>query len=786
MIPKENNTKARQNKSFFRPSFILTLVFSGLVFVLVLDLLGLLPLLAVLFFLLICASIGKLIDYLDFPRCFNILRVNNLVLRFCFLCVLGMQVVALVILLCRLFSIWELPVLVTLASVALIFSVIHAVKKRDVLFRFDTWSFIGTWSAVLVVLLVLIGIIIISDYMLINDQHYYFKDEHHPIYELNIARATDLGIPPADLSYQGKPLKFHFASSLLTSVLYRYFKLDPLQIVYRVFPIMSIILFIPLLIYLLRLCDIRRGLLSVCVLCVLFASPFVLPIPGRFVGTHFAAFPNVLHSLTATPSYTMGYLGFLAVLIAVIESVNRQRLLSLTVCILSAILLMSKGSFYIPLAIGVGIWSLHECLKTRTLRPLLLPISILVVSAPFSPFLAGAHKHNQWILVPDRLVWVPKLPDSILAFPLAFFASPFSLYGALGIVYISAFIYVWKRRKESLYSVIMLITSVTLVGCTIPLFVCEAVEANSLQFMSASFVLLWALFFRWISSISMHGYRQWIFTGILLCALVSQQIAFKMWMPAVRGIDANKLQLPIAARIKIITASPIVYFYTRITNRKVSTISVSRDVELAEALRYIKDNSDSDDVLLIGKHYEDPGWRKRKYIGEWFSKSFFRTAMSGRQTVIETIGVRGIGLEPDYNQRSLENLKFYYILVNQAEESLKGWHADKGYNPPPYHREARANLPYVRPLWIGGDNNWFVVRQSFPKFLESNWNAVIEWNSNEDNKSRKWLSEYLARYQIRFILFERGEHPREDLARFLGLNSVFEKGNVAVYEYKKP
>jgi len=723
---------------------ILIFILSGLVLVLVVDLLGFLPFLAVLFFLFAAGGIGKLIETVDYKGYLRFSSNHNPVLRFCFLSVLGMQVTALVMLVCRVFSIWEAPVLGILALVGVVFGMVYLLKKRKTIFKPESWFFLHKNRALLSVLLLLFCVILVSNYMLQDDQHYYFKDSFHPVYELSIAKATDLSIPPSDLSFQGKPLKFHFASSLLTSTFYKYLAIDQLEVVYRVFPVIGIFLFIPLFVYLLILSGIRRGLLlPIATGAALFASPFALPLFG-FLGV-FADYPDIFLSITVTPSYVMGYLGFLALLIAIFEAIKRKRFFSFTICILSVGLLMTKASFFIPLALGVGIWSLHRCFVIRKWRVFSLPLSMFVASMPFFIlFLAGAHTHNQWILAPDRLIfrgipgWVPGA-DSILRFPIMFFATPLALYGLLTFVYIFGFVYVWRKRKQSTSPIVMLLVIIMLVGCTLPLFITEATEGNNRQFLYPILLLLWVLFFKWLCSVNLKSYRKWILVGVLLLALLSQQIILKPWLAP----------------------------------------SPSYDIELARALEYIENNSEKSDVMLIGKHYEDPKFQERKYIGEWSSKPFFRTAISGRQTVIEGFKYRGIGMESDYNQRSLDNFKFYYILIDHSEESLLPWHVSLGYEPAVSKKEQRVNMSYVKSLWLGHSGNWFDIKKSFPQFLENNWNSVINSGDNE-----QWLVRYLDKYNVRFILFERAEKPKQELVDGLGLDLAYIKGDYSVYEVK--
>lgn len=721
---------------------ILIIIFLALILVLI-YLLGIFSFLAILLFLSAMAGIGKLIEIINSKSRFHFFLNRNPVLRFCFFTVLGMEVVALVVLLYRVFFISQFPVLLVLNLVGIIFGAVYIVKKRKIIFKREFWFFLNKNWISLTVLLLLVCVIAISSYMLKDDKYYYFQDAHHPIYELSIAKAVDLNIPPADLSYQGKSLKFHFASSILISIFYKYFSINQLEVVYRIFPLISIFLFIPLFIYLLILSGIKKGLfLPIATGTALFVSPFIIPLFG-FLGI-FADSPNIFRSITITPSYAMGYLGFLVLLIVIIETIKMKRFFSIIICILSVGLLMSKASFFIPLALGVSIWSLHRAWIIKKWRPLILPLSMFIVSAPFFiSFLAGAHSYNQWILVPDRLIfrglpnWIPGA-GSILRFPIMFFATPLALLGLLSVVYIFGFVYVWKKRTQTNNPEIMLLIIIMLVSSTLPLFITEITEGNNRQFFYPGFLLLWIFFFKRLSLINFKKYQKIGLTIILVLGFLSQQISF-IW------------------------SSPL----------------PSYDIELVEALRYIKNNSKEEDVFLIGKHYEYSKFRERKYVGEWNTDSFFRTAISGRQTVIENFKYRSIGMESDYNKRSLDNFKFYYLSIDHTEASLLGWDVPLGYEPPVSKREQRANLSYVKPLWLGRGKNWFDIRKSFPQFLENNWDQVIRSSYNE-----QWLLHYFAQYNIMFILFERGEKPKQRLVDLLNLDLVYNKGAYTIYGVK--
>jgi|GEM_PF-4340783 len=716
-------------------NFSVFLLLSAVFLFLAVKLLGLWTFLSLCLFLLVCWGIGA------FAQGKN---NQNILLRSSFFIVVGMQIAALFLFLGKLLGLRS-DILFFLLGLGGIASAIFFIKKnKQAILQKQIWLFGTDKKNIFFVLIFLLCVGFIFSYMRLGYSHYYFKDEHHPIYELTIARAIDLRVPPPELSYQGKALKFHFLSAFLTSLFYNHLNIDPLIVVYRVFPFLGFLLFIPLLIYLLILSGMGGSLfLVLAVFAVLFAYPFIVPL-GGFLSA-FADPLNIFYSITSTPSYIMGYLGFLALLIAVIETIQKKKYLSWLVCVLSAALFMSKGSFFIPLGLGVGIWSLRCCWLEKSFRPILLPFSMLLSVLPFAYFLIGAHSHNQWIITPDRLIWrglpnwVP-FANSVLRLPLMFFATPFSLYGFLSFVFLGAFYWLWAKRKENIFSPIMVMVIIMLVGCSLPLFICEATEDNSRQFSFPCYILLWVIFFYWLSKFNLKRYQKLVMAGLLFVAFFSEVLVFKMY-------EGPK---------------------------------ISYDFDLAQGLYFINRHSQSADVFLIGKHYEDPHWRERKFIGEWENKSFFRTALAGRQTVIEDFKYRGIGMEKDYCQRSVENFKFFYLLTERNKETLLGWKGKTGYQVATSAQEERANLPFVKPFWIGKRENWFSIRKSFVQCLQDNWQEVVNDNISSA-ESRQWLEKYLNKHQIRFILFERGEKPQEDLRDFLKLKKVFEKGKISVF-----
>lgn len=662
---------------------ILIIIASLLCLSLVLYLIGVIPFLLVCLFLFFCFLLGNF-----FKRKSFFLTV-----------VIGMQMTALLLFLIRFFHLPEWPILIVVLLVSLYYFFQNEKKI----------SFYNKRTTLFLLLLFLLSIILISGFMKETDTDYYFLDDHHPIYELSIARSTDISVPLQDLSYFGKPLQFHFFSSLLSSFLTEDLKIDPITVAYRTFPLLAVFLFAPLLLYLLSLLNIKRK--RACLLMVLFSSPFIIPISKTF-----SSFPEIFKSLTITPSYTMGYLGFLALLIVIIESIRKKKYYSLLIVILSVSLLMSKGSFFIPLALGVGTWSLFELVK-KNYKAVLLPISMFIFSVPFGYFLSNAHVHNQWILVPDRLIFrrLPMFIPSLLSYPLIVLISPFLFLGFLGFLYYFSF---FKKKKDS---IILLITIIMLVGCTLPLFITEATEGNSRQFLYPSYILLFVLLFKWTSHIILTKKRRIIFAILLLVSFI-----------------------PFSMEVKL-PKEP------------------SYDKDLIFTLSFIKENTKKDDIVLFGRHYEAPNWEQTEFIVEWDYKSFVRTAISGRQTLIEDFKYRGIGMEPDYKERALDNFKFFYNAIKER----KGWDKKKGFVIPISKREERVNQ--YKSLWLGDDENWFSIRRSVPLFLEENWNL---------EETDEFMTSYLS--QVDYVLFERGEKPKDSL----GLVLIFEQGEYSFYAKK--
>ncbi len=726
------------------------------------DFLGYFNLLKILSFLLLAVSVGGLIDR----------QTANSPLRLFFVAVLGMETIALVMLLCRLLSVPEAPFLLALGLAGFLALLFRLFKHQLFSNNKKTFSFLFSKELSLVLLAFLFGLLLVSDYMVGDGSHYYFQDDHHPVYELSIARAVDLKVPPPEISYLGKELKFHFGSSFLVSFFYGRLNIDPLLVVYRVFPFLALLIFIPLFLYLLKLSGVKRKFWGWGVICVLFASPFLLPIPPRFVGTHLLAFPDVLNWLTATPSFTMGFLGFLTLLIGILETIKKKSWLSFKIPILSAFAFFFKASFFIPLALAMGVWCFYYFWKTREKRALALFLSITIPAAPLFFFMAGAHRHEQWIFSPDRFIWLSKLPNSIAFLPIAFLFTPLFLFGFLALVYIFSFFCLFKNRQAIFNSTESMIILVMLVSCSFPLFICEITEAADWQFILSGFTVLWLILFRWLSGRNFSK-KQKIIAGFLLAlALISQQISFPKFRFDWVGLDKGNFELSCLVKLKSFISS---------AGKKESQTKPSYDFDLASALKFIDRHSAKNEVFLAVAQYPNPNWQERKYIGQIETGSFFRTALAGRQTVVENFKYRGICTEVDYNQRALENLKFYYLLVDHSLGLEKGWGAQMGHHSSVSRQEAIVKGSLVKRLLILPHYNWFDAKNSLPVYLEAHWSDIVGWDYQSE-KSRQWLDGYLAKNKVGFVLFEKGEKPQEDLRKFLGLSLVFQQGSVSVYK----
>ena len=715
-----------------KTSFFAGLFFIALIFYLALVLFGFLPLILVLVFLLSASGIGLFL----LPKR---LSTDSILLKLVLACVVGLQILSLVFLLWRLVikanEVCFFFALLFIGLFLLFFYFLRSDIKK--IYGSKTFSRLALGGLILCFFCLLF----VSRLMFQDGQWFYFQDSHHPIYELSIERAVETSMPPKDLSFLGKPLQFHFGSAILASLFVGDLKIDPLIVFYRVFPFLAVIFFFALSFYLAKLSGLKKNWILCLPLAVLFFYPFLLPLPAKF-----SLFPKIFSTLISSPSFTMGFLASLALLILIAENLKTKRSFPLLIPILGAILFITKASFFAPLGLALGIFYLQKFILEKKWQTFILPAITFGLALPFYWFLKGAHSHNLWILAPDALIF-KRLPnflglnESALSLPLLLLASPFIFYGFLSLVYFYGFIRFYKNRKVVSWENFLIILAI--VSCSFPFFISEASEGNARQFILLGCVALFLLGFKWLRESVYKKFASKKASIVLLCLLLAGMASGQFVLKTYKQIQKPK--------------------------------NPSYTQNLADSLVFLNKNTKLAAIVLFGKHYESPNWKDRQFVGQWDYLSFFRTALSGRQTIVEDFKYRGIGMQKDYNARSIENFRFFYNIIEKNLETAKGWEVPFGYQAPADHREQQANLSFVKPLWLSGEENWFSVRKSFPQFLEQNWGDVLQ-------EDKQFLTTYINFYKVDYIVFERNEKPRPDIIEFLGLKLFFEKQDVSIYQ----
>ncbi len=207
-------------------------------------------------------------------------------------------------------------------------------------------------------------------------------DSFHPVYEASIGHSYGPSIFHAmDLSYAGKPMRFHFLSTRLPIFLSHVLGVSLVDAVYFILPLLLCVITIIVVSDLLR----ENESLRTPVPALLFA-----PTACGFLELY-TDFINLTVYMNA--SYHVGAI----LLIIACGYLIKERLLLLYAT--GALLILTKISFFFVLAGAILLWGFRlKRFRQTWLLLLALGVSAVVL---YKLFLSGAHQHNHWLVFPN-------------------------------------------------------------------------------------------------------------------------------------------------------------------------------------------------------------------------------------------------------------------------------------------------------------------------------------------------------------------------------------------------
>jgi hypothetical protein len=563
-------------------------------------------------------------------------------------------------------------------------------------------------------------------------------DSFHPIYEASIGHSYGHSIFDAmDLSYVGKPMRFHFLSTRLPIFFSEILGVSLTDSIYFVLPFLLCVLTIIAVSDLLR----DNESLRTPVLVLLFA-----PTACGFLELY-TNFFNLTELMSA--SYHVGAI----LLIIACGHMIKERLLSLY--IVGALLILTKISFFFVLGGAIFLWGLQlrQFRKTFTLL-IALGVSAVVL---FKLFLSGAHQHNHWLIFPNYIFRLWTLARNAVR-PLDYLQ--LASYAVMIPMVTYASVCVFRKCKAD--RSLLVVSSICCSGLLGFYILTEAVERNAEQFLRAIPFFLAIVLWKWMESIKdgLQGVAKNVWYVFMIGLVVMSTFWTLRWAPVYTILTAVHERLPQSMRTGLFR------------------IPLNKDlIDSYSALGKLDENPTG--IVIYGKHYENPFYSGVK---SWAETGFARSAFSGLQMLCEGHTYKGIAMEPDYPERFAETTYLYknFVVLSPRSEELIGrfFSPDFGVKPGiPMSQQTGAYERLIYYMGFGKEWSWVNQSQKADYEIRERLDRLAQTTSPEE-----WLKGFLRSRNVEYIVLEFGDKPGLELKWLT--EPVFVNGSIAVLRVK--
>ena len=647
------------------------------------------------------------------------------------------------------------------------------------------------------------AVFLISGNIVYSSEGIYFKDALHGTYEISNSKSLSWLPDTKDLSYNGKDLRYNFGAPILIYLLENSFNIPALTSVYIVLPLIFILVFLTLFYsFAFEITGSSRAALAAA-FTALFASLLFLPLEIIL------GFPQhaLLSRLTFMSSFGLGFslvLGFL--LSGRKDEAAASGSFSLTPVqyLFILALALTKTAIAIPIILAVLGVSVVYSMRERSISSLIQPFVVFVPLVIYVlAFMSGAHSHNLWVFFPGFfklaasasqlngiLLFLFPLVSLVATLVLLFgFALPFILSGAVSFLsksFASLAIILGFRKNSSespLLQNSILLDACIFFSLILSVFLVEVTENNNYQFVVPGFLIGIVFLFRWLSSISfLQKIPAIILTVVLFISGVAS--AFLIYVPSVGfalPTDAGGLNPATELNLKVVSLvasfkdsgycsdsvpCPVLFGWT------------FYDSSLIHALNYLNQNTTPDSIVLFGRQYEFADSVGRTASFSWYPSSIIRTAISGKQAVIEQYKPKGILMQFDYTTRSMNTLKFYLAVIDPQTISNKTW--SRFMNSFSSAAETgNKTLAYANYFALYKKDNFFIREHEFISAVSKLKPLAL---IGMDIAAKKEIAfNYIPQYAPEYLVFEDGELPAEWFIEEYNLEKVFLEGGTSIY-----
>ncbi len=649
-----------------------------------------------------------------------------------------------------------------LFSLAIIFILVDLRKAREIISGID---FHRDSLLILVILIMFFSMFLISDNIYYLDDSVTVADPGTPTYELSNAHSLSSSYPFPDISYSGKGFRYHYGNMAPIFQLVNNFKVDELNLIYLLIPA----LFLFLLIFFVN--ELSKAVRDTSLRMIFIVAMF-------FSSIGLIAFVNppylngfVLVSMFG--NYATATLMLIALFI-LIQVDNRSFMLE---SLFIASMAIMKSPFLIPIAGSYLIASLENFLKKDFRGFFVKNLAILPGLVYFFVFVWGTYEQNLWVIFPGfyNIASTTLNKSYLLFYALLSLIMIIIGYVGLGIFYLAHIIKkIIRARKEfsfdkPIYFLFLIITISYLLGT----FTSEISESNQLVFLTSGYIILSLLTYRYLLNKNTNRklYAFLIILFLIFNFILNIGNAYFYQSSKLVLDKENTIKNNFLANLKRDLIGKVINITDSRDKIKFKRCSYSND--LIGGLRVLSQKSEG--IFVFNRLYEVC---ESYGLKAWIPSSTtgpIRTALAKKQTIIEGHRSKGLISQPDYCNRTFENIEFFTIIT--GEESKFNDYIGSILN---------SNIPQFEDLSYYGyfkrydkkNTNYFSANERFIDCIAEKPREI------EFTKYQKvdYLRDYISKYKVKYFLFERGDIPNDEYIKELGLESIYSSKTVMIYE----
>jgi hypothetical protein len=549
-------------------------------------------------------------------------------------------------------------------------------------------------------------------------------DNYHPLYEFGIGRCVEWSnwlsnCLPKDMAYLGGEVRYHFLATRLPFLFSYLARSDYFFSITSLVPVFFLFLFSVI-------ADVFNTEMS-------WAGSY----EKRFI---FLALVGIF----VVPSFGLG----VALSLLTLVLLGKRKFFSAVMSLF--LLLLTKFTLFMVVFTAWGIFFCWDVFVTKKidLQSLIAVIATIVPGAfLYIKFLAGAHGHCLWVVLPWVLI-NPFRPHFLTQ------AAPFDLAEFIWIILqcvagIGLLIYAYKKKQR----LIALMGACFSVGILYRYFLLsEFVEGNNFQFTTLNGILLSVILFFLISDAGPFGSKLIFHQALKACCQRLLHICFKI------GLTFKALWAFILGAIVPMKAA-LIFFFMGMGN----TIDM-RSIKAWEFLESRKDEYGA----VVGKHYEIRGHYSHDsdLPGD---RGFLASGFSGKQLFAEGYCSRGTMMNADYPERVAHILAFFrkFVVLSESSQESFRLHFDSiEYLMLPAYPMSQSPSPMVRLLHkFSLGREWH--RVNYEKKLYQEMQQILTKLMAIDEIT--YFIEYYKNFNMAYLVLENGDKPQEELLKFVDI-----------------